>query len=120
MYLQEFLEDKEGISYPMVGYLNGKSYPTGSLRRFGYSVLSGGQIFGEDVGEIKTHEFHYFDSEECGDSFHAKKPLSTREWNCMISTKTLLAGYPHIAYRGNVEVARSFLRAVARNRVLSE
>lgn len=128
MYLQESITDEEGHTYPMVGALKGKSYYTPSLKRFGYITLSGGtktddiaqngagvnvigsgKVFGKEVGEIPAHEFHYYDSDECGSSFTAKKPLSQRSWKCIISTETLLAGYPHIHYYGNLNVIRAFL-----------
>lgn len=111
MYLQENLADEQGATFPMVGALAGGSYKTASLRRFGYIILSGGTVFGQDVGEIPAHEFHYYDSGECGSAFTARKPLSERTWDCMVSTDTLLAGYPHIHYGGNPKVARAFLQA---------
>ena len=95
----------------MAGVIPGKSYYTGSLRRFGYVTLTEGTVFGQKVGEIPAHEFHYYDSEHCGDAFLAKKPLSERSWSCMVSTETLLAGYPHIHYLGNPSVAKAFLEA---------
>lgn len=110
MYLQEQMEGSDEKDYDMVGFLPGRSYKTDKLRRFGYVTLSGGKVFEQNVGEITAHEFHYYDSEECGQAFVAKKPLSSRQWNCMISTGTLLAGYPHIHYMGNPEVAEAFVR----------
>lgn len=111
MYLQEYIKDESGMEFPMVGFLRGKSYPTGSLKRFGYVTLTGGKIFGKEAGDIPAHEFHYYDSEECGKTFLAKKPLSRRQWNCMISTGTLFAGYPHMHYQGNPEIAKAFVNA---------
>lgn len=109
MYLQESITDEAGRTYPMVGALKGQSYYTPSLKRFGYLTLSGGKVFGREVGDIPAHEFHYYDSEECGGAFTAKKPLSRRNWKCIISTETLLAGYPHIHYYGNPNVIKAFL-----------
>lgn len=43
-----------------------------------------------------------------------KKPMSTRGWECMISTDTILAGYPHIHYMGNPQVAEAFAGACRR------
>ena len=98
MYLQERMEGSDGKIYDMAGALFGKSYKTEKLRRFGYIILSKGTVFGHNVGNITAHEFHYYESEECGHAFTAKKPMSTRGWECMISTDTILAGYPHIHY----------------------
>ena len=111
MYLQEQMEGSDGKDYDMVGFLTGRSYKTEKLQRFGYVTLSGGKVFGQSVGEITAHEFHYYDSEECGNTFLAKKPLSRRQWNCMISTGTLFAGYPHMHYQGNPEIAKAFVNA---------
>ncbi len=119
MYLQEEILDGAGNAFPMVGYLKGKSYRTGSLKRFGYATLFGGKAFGKEVGEIPVHEFHYFDSEDCGDAFVVKKPLSERSWKCMISEKNLLAGYPHLAYRGNIKVAKAFIKACEEHRKIN-
>lgn len=80
MYLQERLEGSDGKIYDMAGALLGKSYKTEKLRRFGYIILSKGTVFGHNVGNITAHEFHYYESEECGHAFTAKKPMSTRGW----------------------------------------
>lgn len=111
MYLQEEIVDASGNAFPMIGFLKGNSYKTKSLKRFGYATLSEGKAFGKEVGKIPVHEFHYFESEDCGDAFVAKKPLSERSWKCMISRDNILAGYPHLAYRGNIKVAKAFLEA---------
>ena len=116
MYLQERIKDAQGRSYPMCGVLPGESFYTASLRRFGYVTLQGGRVFGKDAGKITAHEFHYYDSEQCGEAFAAKKPLSDRAWRCMVSTDAMLAGYPHIHYAGNMEVAEAFIGACRRYR----
>lgn len=115
LYLQEYLENKEGKRFPMVGALPGGSRYTGRLGRFGYVTLSGGTAFGRPVGEIPAHEFHYYDSTDAGSSFLARKPLSERSWRCIISTDGLWAGYPHIHYGGSQVFAWNFLEA-CRNR----
>ena len=113
MYLGEYIEDEKGDKFPMVGILKGKSYPTGALRRFGYVTLTGGTVFGQDAGMIPAHEFHYYDSEDCGEEFLAEKPLSERSWKCMISTDTIFAGYPHIPYYGNTRIPEAFMKCSA-------
>lgn len=120
MYLQEKLECPDGTEHEMAGVLKGKSYKTDRLRRFGYITLSGGTAFGQDTGEITAHEFHYYESEVCGDAFTARKPLSSRGWDCIISTDTLLAGYPHIHYMGNPKVSEAFIKACEKYRTIRE
>lgn len=115
LYLQEYLETKEGQRFPMTGVLPGGSHYTGRLLRFGYVTLSGGTAFGGDAGEIPAHEFHYYDSTDAGNAYLASKPLSKRSWRCIVSTGRLWAGYPHIHYGGNRKFAENFLDA-CRNR----
>lgn len=111
MYLHQEMEDMMGKSYSMVGIVEGKCYKTERLKRFGYIELEAKkqQMFGMDIGSIKGHEFHYFDSTSCGDAFEAKKPLRNRTWNCIYGTETLIAGFPHFYYYSNLKVPERFL-----------
>lgn len=111
MYLHQEMEDMMGKPYSMVGILEGKCYKTEKLKRFGYVELEAKkqQMFGMDIGKIKGHEFHYFDSTCCGDTFEAKKPLRNRTWNCIYGTETLVAGFPHFYYYSNRNVPEKFL-----------
>ncbi len=116
LYLQERLEGKDKQMHSMAGVFAGGSRKMERLQRFGYLTLTGGKVFGRDVGELQAHEFHYYDSEECGSAFTVKKPLSDRTWECMISTDTILAGYPHFHYLGNKKMAAAFLEAAQKKR----
>lgn len=111
LYLHRELEDMEGHSWPMVGRIEGKGYRTGRLSRFGYVTLEEGTCFGRQVGPIAAHEFHYFDSDNCGEDFTARKPAGNRNWKCIHSSRQGMAGFPHLYYYGNREVARAFLSA---------
>lgn len=111
MYLHEQMEDMEHTAWPMVGAIPGYVRKTDRLGRFGYITLEGGKVFGIDVGPVPSHEFHYFDSDCCGEAFVAKKPESTRSWKCIHSTDTLFAGFPHLYFYGNPKVAQAFITA---------
>ena len=113
MYLHDEMEGMDGNIYHMAGVIPGKAYRTPRLNRFGYVTLTQKQtVLGSDMlGEIPAHEFHYFDSENCGKAFLAKKPESKREWECIHGTETMLAGFPHLYYYGNPKVPEAFLRA---------
>lgn len=108
MYLHEEMEDMEGHVHRMVGVIPGRAYRTERLGRFGYITLKSRTDDG--YGEIPAHEFHYFDSTNCGTDFHASKPESNRGWDCMHRTDRLLAGFPHLYYYGNPKIPREFLR----------
>lgn len=112
MYLHEEMEDMEGKLRRMAGVISGKAYRTPKLSRFGYITLTlkeGETVFGVNPGKLPAHEFHYFDSENCGDSFRADKPLSKRGWDCIHGSDRLMAGFPHLYYYGNPRLAQAFL-----------
>ena len=112
MYLHKEMEGMDGNFYQMAGVIPGKVYRTPKLSRFGYVTLTQKKpaLGMEDFGEIPAHEFHYFDSENCGGDFHAAKPESKRGWDCIHGTDTMLAGFPHLYYYGNPEVPKAFLK----------
>lgn len=112
MYLHEEMEGMDGNFYQMAGVIPGKAYRTPKLSRCGYVTLTQKKpaLGMEDFGEIPAHEFHYFDSENCGGDFHAAKPESKRGWDCIHGTDTMLAGFPHLYYYGNPEVPKAFLK----------
>ncbi len=111
MYLHEQMEDSRGQVWKMAGVIPGKVYGTSRLTRFGYVTLEEGSCFGQQVGPIPAHEFHYFDSDCCGEDFLAKKPLSERSWRCIHSNLQGMAGFPHLYYYGNKKVPEAFLKA---------
>lgn len=112
MYLHEEMEDMDGVFRKMAGFIPGRVFRTPRLNRFGYVTLKQQQaVFGtEDLGELPAHEFHYFDSENCGDAFYAAKPLSSRGWPCIHGGDRILAGFPHLYYYGNPRLPEAFLK----------
>lgn len=116
MYLHEELVTKEGKTFPMVGAVPGKTWWTGKLGgRFGYITITARkeQMLGPAGTQIRAHEFHYFESDSCGEDFHAKKPEGTREWECIHADAHSILGYPHLYYPSCPEAAWNFLRACA-------
>ena len=108
MYLHQEMEDMEGKQRRVCGVIPGKAYRTPKLNRFGYITLTEKQDSG--LGEIPAHEFHYFDSTDCGEDFHATKPASKRGWDCIHDRGRLMAGFPHLYYYGNPRVPARFLK----------
>lgn len=102
LYLGKSLADAEGNVYEMVGFLDGAGFRTERLQRFGYVELAPQE---EDAFAVKTilrgHEFHYWDSTDCGDACLAWKPLSKQKtYPCMVKKKGTFAGFPHLYYAG--------------------
>ena len=113
LYLHRELEGADGRYCPMAGVLDAKAYRTEKLSRFGYLTLEAGedQLLGKAGPRVRGHEFHYWDSESCGESMHARKPVGKREWDCVHGTKNLYAGFPHLFYYSNLHVPHDFLAA---------
>ena len=120
MYLHQQMEGMDGKLYQMADVIKGKAYRTPRLTRFGYITLKQNQgishgkqetaILGEsDLGVSPAHEFHYFDSNSCGEAFHASKPESLRGWECIWGSDRILAGFPHLYYYGNPRIPQAFL-----------
>ena len=109
MYLHDQMEGMDGKMYKMVGVIPGKTWRTPRLTRFGYITLEQNQKNQSDLGISPAHEFHYFDSDNCGTTFHASKPESKRGWDCIHGTDHLLAGFPHFYYYGNPRIPKAFL-----------
>ncbi len=111
MYLHRMMEDMKGISFPMVGIIEGEVYKTNQLKRFGYITLSANynQMIANKDETICGHEFHYFESTACGESFTAEKPLKKTKWNGIHGNDHLEAGFPHLYYYSNIEIPYKFL-----------
>ena len=112
LYLHRELEGSDGAYYPMAGVLDAKAYRTERLGRFGYITLEAkeDQLLGKKGASVRGHEFHYWDSECCGESFHARKPVGKREWDCVCAGETLYAGFPHLFYYSNLQAPFHFLK----------
>ena len=115
MYLHTELKTKSGDAFPMADIITGCAFPTDSLRRFGYITMEArnDQLLCPAGHKIRAHEFHYWDSTACGDSFHAVKP-DGRSWDCIHGTDTMYAGFPHLYFYADIPAAYRFVQAAAR------
>ena len=116
LYLHRELEDMEGRYWPMAGVLDARAYRTPRLGRFGYITLTArADTAFLPAGEaVRGHEFHYFESESCGDALRAQKPTGSRGWDCGHSRGPLLMGFPHLYYPSDPQLIERFLRACAK------
>lgn len=115
MYLHETLEDDWGDARAQVGIIDGASYKTNKLGRFGYIAIEATRdgLLAREGEQLRAHEFHYWDSDNAGDAFVARKPQSDRSWTCGFSTPTMYAGYPHLYLPGTPDATVRFIRACA-------
>jgi cobyrinic acid a,c-diamide synthase len=115
MFLHDELEDMEGVFHPMCGVIHAKAWRTNKLGRFGYvelTALTDGGLFSKGE-KIKAHEFHYFESGDCGEDLLAEKPTGTRNWKCIHAEGSLVAGFPHLFYESDPDLIVRFLRRCA-------
>lgn len=111
MYLHDELTDDSGRTYSMAGVIKGRAFPTEKLQRFGYITLKAAEdsLLLNAGDTIRSHEFHYWESSDCGHGLTAEKP-DGRSWECCHTSGTLYAGFPHIYFYSNIEAAARFVR----------
>lgn len=110
MYLHTTLDD-----LPMVNLIEEQAFKTEKLQRFGYVTLTAKTdnllcCAGES---IRSHEFHYYDSTDCGTAFSAEKAGNGSRYDCVHATSTLYAGFPHLYLYANPSFARNFVEKAA-------
>ncbi len=115
MYLHEEMEDMNGVYYPMCGIIKARTWKTPRLGRFGYITLHAEEdsAFLKKGDTLKAHEFHYFESGDCGEALRAVKPGGSREWRAEHTKGNLLAGFPHLYYESDPMLVERFLRKCA-------
>lgn len=112
LYLKESIEDPDGKRWEMTSVLPGNSQDTGKLGRFGYITVTAKKdgLLGPEGTQFRAHEFHHWDSPENGTDFQAKKPVGTRGWECGYTTESFYAGFPHLYFYSNPEIAEHFVK----------
>lgn len=128
LYLLEYLENPEGIPYPMTGIFKGMGKKGTSLKNFGYITLTAkaDMAFFSKGSKIRGHEFHYWQTVciENGQEqdihypyktqMQAEKPAGKRSWQAMEQKGNTLAGFPHFYYPSCPEFTRNFASACVR------
>lgn len=111
LYLQDSLEGKDKKQYEMAGVIRGNGIAVGRLKRFGYIHLKAQRdsVFLKQGEELRGHEFHYWDSTNNGSDCLAVKPDGKRSWECVHIEGNLWAGFPHLHFYSNPEVAKRFV-----------
>ncbi|MGN0665233.1 MAG: cobyrinate a,c-diamide synthase [Huintestinicola sp.] len=110
MYLGNTLEDNNGNVYPMAGVINTDSYKTPSLCRFGYTYLTAAEdnLLCRKGERLTAHEFHRWDSTDCGKGFEAVKVRSGAEYPACHASENMYAGFPHLYFGGDPRPALRF------------
>lgn len=128
LYLLEYLENPEGIPYPMTGIFKGMGKKGTGLKNFGYITLTAkaDMAFFSKGSKIRGHEFHYWqavciengqeqdNNYPCKTQMQAEKPAGKRSWQAMEQKGNTLAGFPHFYYPSCLEFTRNFASACVR------
>ena len=111
MYLHDHLD---GVN--MCGVIHGAAFETPRLQRFGYIELTAERdnMLCKAGGSIRSQEFHYWDSDAPGEAFTARKAGRDVLYSCIHATDTLHAGFPHLYFPANPNVAERFVERMAR------
>ena len=114
MYLHKTLEDSGGNEHELVGIIDGKAYRTPKLNRFGYVKMTAetDNLLCRKGETLPAHEFHYWDSMNCGETFTAEK-TDGRNRKCAHANENMYAGFPHLYFYSNIETAANFARKCA-------
>lgn len=97
---------------PLAGVIPADAHRTERLQRFGYVELTAAtdNLLCPAGGSIRAHEFHYYDSTDCGCGFTARKASGAAEYPCIHVSDSLYAGYPHLYLPANPEFATRFVK----------
>ena len=107
MYLHDTMEDADGNMREMCGVIHGNVTNRHKLTRFGYVTLHTKTC----NTDVKGHEFHHWDSDNCGTDWKASKPTG-KTYECMHDDGRLIAGYPHVYYYSNPAFITGFLKSL--------
>lgn len=111
LYLHSKMTNRSGNSYNMAGVIPADCYETGKSVRFGYIEIQDKQgCFLPKNMSIKGHEFHYYDSTRNGEDAIAVKPVTGKNYPCMIIDETHWMGFPHLYYPSNPVFAESIVK----------
>jgi len=107
MYLHEFIGKYRGA-----GIIYGKVFETDRLQRFGYINITAckDNILCKKGESIPAHEFHYWDSSDCGRDFTAERISNGKKWECVHAGDNYYMGFPHIYFYSNPQIAVNFVR----------
>ncbi len=108
MYLHDEM-DADGL-FKMAGVIHGRVRSADRLVRFGYITMTAqtDNLLCKNGESIKAHEFHYYDSTDNGNGFHAVKP-DGREWDCCHVSDRHYAGFPHLNFLSDITTAERFI-----------
>lgn len=109
MYLSQGINTLANETFSMVGFLPFICKMTKKLQRFGYVEVQVDIEYNQY--HIRAHEFHHSEIDSLGNELDYAYGVSkfrddilTGKWQCGITKKNTLAGYPHLYFLSNLEL----------------
>lgn len=111
MYLHRGLKDPDGRSFQMCDVLDGECVFTRKLQHFGYVTMTARKdnLLCRQGAQICAHEFHHYISDVVPDTFLTEK--GGKQWMNSVAASQLTAGFPHIHFYSNPEMAVRYAAA---------
>ncbi len=126
LYLHEWLRDKEGAKYPMCDIVRAGAFYGRRSIRFGYIIIEETRSNKtEDDAEnlaakegrllfkgqsVRGHEFHHYESEDCGGDLTATKPYDGSTYRTGHLFKGQYFGFPHLYLPSAPAFVQSFVK----------
>lgn len=109
MYLQESLTTPAGVSYPMIGAIEGSCSFTQKLQHFGYVTMTAlrDSVLCSTGEVIRGHEFHRSISTAKENGFEIVN--KSEKYTGYVIKDNIAAGFPHIHYYSNLSFADKFV-----------
>ena len=99
----------------MTGVISKTCTNKGRLVRFGYIEIEDEQgLFMKRGNKIRAHEFHYYDSADNGEGCMATKPVTGKQYPCIMAGTNFWWGFPHLYYPSNPAFAIQFVEQVVK------
>ncbi len=114
MYMHNSMIDITGIKHKMAGVIDGECVRVTPPNSYGYVELeaqSDSLLFRKGA-RAKTYEFHRYESTCSGTGVSVIK--NGEELSRIYVTDTLYAGFPHVHFYSNIEMAQRFMEACAK------
>ena len=82
------------------------------LQNFGYGTLESknDNLMFRRGESTYVHEFHYYSSTDVGDTCVKTKLRNGVQNDCVVSSDTLFAGFPHLYFPSNLNMVRNLIR----------
>lgn len=107
LYLHRSVDDRT-----LVSLFDESASKENRLQNFGYGTLESknDNLMFRRGESTYVHEFHYYSSTDIGNTCVKTKLRNGVQNDCVVSTDTLFAGFPHLYFPSNLNMVRNLMR----------